>query len=92
MSNADRDGAADVLSAQMLAVGTLLTHVLNRLREVNPDLGNAISRAFDDASDGVEQSALQVGEPVSSKRAAEALRIIETLRAATVGQQKKQDI
>lgn len=77
------------LTAQSLAVQTVLAHVFDRLWMSSPVAAIAIKAGFDDAARDLEDVAIQLGKSTRSKYAVEALRIVEDMRIATLGDHDK---
>ena len=72
------------LSADTLALQTVLTQILLQLRKQSPALDIAVGRAIDDAASAIEHLAIRFGEAASPAHTVKALRIVEELRD-TVG-------
>lgn len=71
-------------AAEMLALRTILTNVLLQIGKLDPHLQYAITQGFDDAAAFV----LHSDQPRSRDRYSEnleAVRVIEEVRAATLG-------
>jgi hypothetical protein len=77
------------LYAETLALQTILVKVLGRLRAVDPALAAANAAGLDDAADHVEHIAIRLGEAASPEHTVKALRIVEELRTAILGDQHK---
>jgi hypothetical protein len=77
------------LAAETLAFGAILAMVFHKLSRVNPTIAAAISSGFDDAAGFVESTAMKHGKPTPPQYVVEALRIVEQLRAASLGNQQK---
>ncbi len=78
------------LSAEALAIQSVLVHVLRRLAKSDPNLLKAIAAGFDDAAHEVETHTIQSGGEVKFDRShvafgLQALRIIEICRKASLG-------
>jgi glycerol dehydrogenase-like iron-containing ADH family enzyme len=73
------------LHAETLAFGTLITYVLHRIAQSDSKLATAIASGFDDAASFVENAAIRAGKAASPDHVVKALRIIEDLRAPTLG-------
>ncbi len=78
------------LSAETLAIQSVLVHVLRRLAKSEPNLLKAIAAGFDDAASEVETITIQCGAEAGSDRShiafgLQALRIIEICRKASLG-------
>jgi hypothetical protein len=72
------------LHAETLAFGTILSFVLVRIAEANPNLLPAVAAGFDDAANFVEAFAIKTGKAASPDHTIKALKTIEQLRAATI--------
>ena len=83
----DYDREVHSLSAETLAFGALIAFSLNRIGRTNPALASAVSHAFDDAANYVENFAIKLGKSASPDHTVKALRIIEELRTAVVRDQ-----
>jgi len=81
----DHEKEINSLSAETIAIQTVLVHVLRRVARSSPDLWKAIAAGFDDAMSEVENIAVQQGAEVRSERSLEALRIVEIHRKASLG-------
>jgi hypothetical protein len=79
----------DSLAAETLALSATLIHVLGRLIDSNPKLWIPISLGFDDAARYMEDHAIKLGKTslssTSTHHAVKALRTVEDLRTATIG-------
>jgi hypothetical protein len=81
----DYEEEINSLSAETIAIQTVLVHVLRRLARSGPDLWKAIAAGFDDVLSEVENIAVQQGAEAKSERTLEALRIVEIHRKASLG-------
>ena len=81
----DHEKEIHSLSAENLAIQTVLVHVLKRLAKSDPDLWKAIAAGFDDAASEVENIAIQHGAEAKSELSLEALRIVGINRKASLG-------
>jgi hypothetical protein len=52
-------------------------------------LAEAITRGFDDAANSVEDLAIRIGKSASPEQTVKALRIVEEIRTATLGNKNK---
>jgi hypothetical protein len=77
------------LAAETLALQNVMAHVLHRVSKIDPSLAAAIKLGFDDAANGVESVAIRFGKSASADHAVKAIRIVEQLRAATLGDPDK---
>jgi hypothetical protein len=77
------------LAAETLAFGAILAMVFHKLSRVNPTIAAAISSGFDDAAGFVESTAMKRGKSTPPQYVVEALRIVEQLRVASLGNQQK---
>ena len=87
----DKETAREIrsLSAEMIALNAVVTQVLNRVLQTNPKIADAISSGFDDAARFVEDMAIKAGKSVSPDHLVKALRVVEELRTATLGNRTK---
>jgi hypothetical protein len=85
----DHDLEIIALSAETLAIQTLLAHVLERIAKVDPQLDSAVRSGFDDAANDAENMAIKFGKAANAGHTVKALAIIEALRTATFGNTKK---
>jgi hypothetical protein len=79
--SAERD--ARTLAAEMLAVKTVIAHVLGRIDQLDPVLAEAIQGGFEDAANQIRKTAAKSRTKVTSEQAIKALAVVEALRAAT---------
>lgn len=79
------------LSAENLALKRVLTAVLNRIGAVDSRFARAIGLGFEDAASAFEDIAVEGGTPVHLSYGVEILRIIQDMRAITVGYPEKRD-
>jgi hypothetical protein len=77
------------LHAETMALSFMISHILRRISASDSSLAQAISAGFDDAANGVENLALRAGKAASPHHLVKAIRIIEELRTATLGNEKK---
>ena len=77
------------LSAQTLAFGAIITNVFYQLGKADPRFAAAIRQGFDDAASLVENFAIEKGKAASPEHTVKALRIVEELRAASLGNHDK---
>jgi hypothetical protein len=73
------------LSADTLAYSTILAQVFWQISQTSPEMHTAISRGFDDAANVVEHLAISYGTRASPEQTVKALRVVEELRTATLG-------
>jgi hypothetical protein len=66
------------LAAEMLAVKTVMAHVLGRLKQLDPVLADAIQGGFADAADDIRKTGGN-----SRKSVTKALAVVEALRGAS---------
>ena len=76
-------GDARTLAAEMLAVKTVMAHVLGRIDQLDPVLAEAVRAGFEDAANQIRKTAAKSRTKVTSEQAIKALAIILALRAAT---------
>jgi len=78
-----RVGSDDrILAAEMLAIKTVMAHVLGRINELDPILAQAIQDGFEDAVDSIRKTATISRKKVTADQAAKAIAVVEALRAA----------
>jgi hypothetical protein len=77
------------LAGETLALQTLLVSLCTRLFSRDPSLRPVISDAFDQAASFLEDLTIKAGKTVPPEHLAHSLRIIEELRAATLGDQSQ---
>ena len=85
----DADREINSLAAETLALQAILTHVLGRLCQIDMRLTSAVRRGFDEAASEIEDMAIKFGHAASPDHVTKALGIVETLRAATLGDHDK---
>lgn len=71
------------LAAEMLAIKTVMAHVLGRIDQLDPVLAEAVQAGFEDAADQIRKRAAKSRTKVTSEQAIRALAVVEALRAAT---------
>jgi hypothetical protein len=81
----DQEKEIHLLSAENLAIQTVLVHLIRHLAKSDPNLWKAISAGFDDAAGEVENIAIQHGAETKSEGTLEALRIVGIIRKASLG-------
>jgi hypothetical protein len=69
------------LAADVLAVRTVLAHVLGRICQLDPILAEAIQNGFEDAVDKIRKTAAKSRTRMTSHQVVEALAAVEALRA-----------
>jgi hypothetical protein len=74
---------ARTLAAEMLAIKTVMAHVLGRIDQLDPVLAEAVQAGFEDAADQIRKRAAKSRTKVTSEQAIRALAVVEALRAAT---------
>jgi hypothetical protein len=77
------------LHAETLAFNYMFTCVLRRMAEIDADLAKAIAKGFDDAANSVENLTIRLGKLASPKHTVKAIRIVEEIRTATLGDKNK---
>jgi hypothetical protein len=70
------------LAAELLALKTVMVHVLGRINQLDPVLADAIQGGFGDAAAQISKMVTQSGKGATSEHAAKAIAVVETLRAA----------
>jgi hypothetical protein len=83
------DAEINSLSAETLAIQAILANVLREIGKADPMLRDAIKLGFDDAASMVENIALCLGKAASPDQSVKAIRIVEELRTATLGNPDK---
>jgi hypothetical protein len=79
-----RVGSDDqILAAEMLAVKTVMAHVLGRINELDPILAQAIQSGFEDAVDSIRKAAARSRKRVAADQAAKAIAVVEAIRVAS---------
>ena len=73
------------LSAETLAIQTILAHVLHRLTEIDPKIAGAIKTGFEGAANEAENIAIRLGKTASPDHLVKAIHVIEELRTAALG-------
>jgi hypothetical protein len=66
----------------MLAVKTVMAHVLGRINQLDPVLAEAINGGFEDAEDKIRRTMAKSRKRAISHQAVKALAVGEALRAA----------
>ena len=84
----DTEKEIQALSAETLAFSLILGNVLGKLAK-NPSVREAIAEGFDRAADGAESIAVRLGKSASPEHTVKAMRIIEEMRAAVLGDEGK---
>jgi hypothetical protein len=79
----------DSLAAETLALTAIIGFVFRRLGDGDPNLAVAIASGFDDAANFVEHVAIKAGKAASPDHTVKALRVVEEIRAAAVGNHGK---
>jgi hypothetical protein len=82
-------GDARTLAAEMLAVKTVIAHVLGRIDQLDPVLAEAVRAGFEDAANQIRKT--RAKSRTNSEQAIKALAIIEALRAATFSKMDDRD-
>jgi hypothetical protein len=77
------------LHAETLAFQVILTNVLSRLRAIDPGLASAITVGLNDSANQAEDLAIRFGKTASPEHTVKAIRIVEELRTAVLGNQDK---
>jgi hypothetical protein len=73
------------LAAETLGLKVVVARVLYRITKTDPQLAEAISLGFAEAASLVENRVIKLGKPTPTDYIAEALRVVEELRSATIG-------
>lgn len=77
------------LGAESLALQCILANVLSQIGRENSAVAGAIRRGFDDASSEITDLAIRLGKTARPEHVVKAIRVIEELRTASVGDQDK---
>jgi hypothetical protein len=85
----DHDQELDALAAETVAIQNVLAHVLYRISQLDDRFHGAIKQGFDDAASGVEDLAIRFGKAASPDHLVKAIRVVEELRTATLGDPDK---
>ena len=85
----DHDEEIAALGAETLALQAILTNVLLQLGKEDVALALAIRRGFDDAVNEIEDLAIRLGKAARPDHVVKAVRIIEELRTASLGDRDK---
>jgi hypothetical protein len=81
----DYDREINSLAAETIAIQNVLAQVLYRVSRINPAFESAIRQGFNDAASSIEDSAIILGTAASPEHLVKAIRIVEELRTATLG-------
>ena len=73
------------LSAETLALQTVLTQTLSRLSRLSPEISRAVRDGFDDAANVTERLAIHFGKAARPEHTVKALRVVEEMRAVVFG-------
>jgi hypothetical protein len=79
----------DALAGETLAIQVILAKVLHRVRGVDPALADAIAVGFNDAANQIEDIAIRFGKAASPEHTVKAIKIVEQLRTAVLGNHDK---
>jgi hypothetical protein len=71
------------LAAEMLAVKSVMAHVLGRINQLDPVLAEAIQGGFEDAEGKIRKTMAKSRQRVTPDQCVKALAVIEALRATT---------
>jgi hypothetical protein len=85
----DHDCEINSLAAETLAIQHILTQVLYGISEMSPAVKDAVRLGSNDAASDLEDFAIRRGKTASPDHVVRALRVVEQLRAATLGDQDK---
>jgi hypothetical protein len=72
------------LSAETLAMQTILASVFFHLGRTDPKVQLAIQRGLNDAANQVEDLAIRLGKSASPDHVVKAIRVVEEIRAASL--------
>ncbi len=85
----DYEHEINSLFVEAIAIQTVLAHVLDRISRIDDQCFDAVKRGFDDAANDAEDTAIKLGKTASPDHLVKAIRIIEELRTATLGNPDK---
>jgi hypothetical protein len=85
----DIESEIRAVAGETLALQTLLVALLSRLTAYDPSMRDVIADSFDQAASFLESLTIQAGSTVPPEHLARSLRVIEELRAATLGDHDK---
>jgi hypothetical protein len=71
------------LAAEILAVKTVMAHVLGRINQLDPVLAEAIQGGFEDAEKKIRKTMVKSRQSVTPGQGIKALAVIEALRTIT---------
>ena len=85
----DYEAEIDALAAETLALQAIVTNVFRQIGKDDVVLSLAIRRGLDDAVNEIENLAIRLGKTARPDHVVKAVRVIEELRAASLGNQDK---
>jgi hypothetical protein len=85
----DKEHEIASLSAETLAIQMALASVLYHLGKESPAVAGAIRRGLNDAASQIEDLAVRAGKASRPDHLVKAIRVIEELRTASLGDQDK---
>ena len=85
----DYEAEIDALAAETLALQAIVTNVFCQIGKDDVVLSLAIRRGLDDAVNEIENLAIRLGKTARPDHVVKAVRVIEELRAASLGNQDK---
>jgi hypothetical protein len=85
----DYDHEITSLHAETLALQIVLVKVLAQLQTASPELAERIVAGLNDAANQAEDFAIHFGERAAPEHTVKAIRIVEEVRTAIVGDKDK---
>jgi hypothetical protein len=85
----DYDHEINSLAGETLAIQVVLASVLREISKIDRRLFDAIKLGFDDGASKIEDTAIRLGKAASPDHLVKAIRIVEELRTATLGNPDK---
>ena len=85
----DYDHEINSLAGETLAIQVVLANVLREISKIDRRFYDAIKLGFDNGASEAEDLAIRFGKAASPEHLVKAIRIIEELRTATLGNHDK---
>ena len=85
----DYDKEITAVAAKVTALQVLIVQICIAASRQDRALGLALRSAFDEAANFMEDQAIRLGKAASPEHTVKAVRVIEELRTATFGDEKK---
>lgn len=79
----------EALAGETLAIQVILTNVLRQMLTINPRAHGAIVAGLNNAANQIEDMAIRFGKTASPEHTVKAIRIVEELRTAVLGDHDK---